>query len=98
MGEKYIFTLRSTIRSEPRITQTKILISAYDYKFISSLDFLFSAEKDKGKKASKEKMQFYKSEMKGVEKHELITTDSAYWKFLDKFVETSEGWCNLKKK
>jgi len=91
----YIFTLRNTIKSEPRITQERIYLTPFEYKKFSSFDFLFSAEKDKGKKADKEKLKMFKLERP---LQDYFTDGSRYLKFLNKFVETTEGIGNLKNK
>jgi len=91
----YIFTLRNTIKSEPRITQERIYLTPFEYKIVSSLSFLFSAEKDKGKKADKEKLKLFTTERP---LQDYFTDGSRYLNFLNKWVETKEGWGNLKKK
>jgi hypothetical protein len=96
-GEAYVFTLRNHIRSAPRVTQVKIYLTQYDYKIMSYADALLSAEKEKGKKADKSKMDVYKSFLAGRNKQDFFTDGGVYIRFLDKWVETKEGWCNLKK-
>lgn len=100
-GEIYIFTVRSHINAEPRITQERIYVSLFEFKLIKSLDLLFSAEKDK-KKANKELMKTYKTEMYKLshnkEAFEVFSDNSVYVESLNKFKQTYEGWYNLKLK
>lgn len=53
-GETYIFTLRTTLKDVPRITQERVYVTPYEYKLISSFDLVFSAEK-RLKEVSEEK-------------------------------------------
>lgn len=100
-GQTFIFTVRDKIKSEPRITQEKVYVTTYELKLIFYLDFLISAEKDK-KKPNKELLKTYKTELYKLsfnkEKHEIFSDDSVIFKCLGKFVETKEGWYNLKVK
>lgn len=97
-GDIYIYTLRDTIKSESRITQERIFLSLFKYKIISAFDFLLATEKDKGKKADKEKLRVFKEGLQGKTKQDYFTDGGIYIQFLDKWVETKEGWNNLKRK
>lgn len=91
-GETYIFTVRDRIKSIPRIVQERVYVTPFEYRMISVFDFLFAAEKDK-----KYKTEMYKISH-GKEKHEVFSDNSVYYKCFNKFVESKEGWYNLKKK
>lgn len=101
-GEVFIFTVRSTIKSEPRITQERVYVLPFELKIISALNLLYSVEKDKDKKADKEKLKLYKKEMHkisyGKEYFECFTDGSIYQQCLGKFVSSKEGWYNTRKK
>lgn len=101
-GEKYIFTVRKHIRSEPTITQERIYVEPFEYKLISYLDTLYSVEKSKDKKANRLLLQTYKTEMFKLshnrEKLEPFTSGGIYFKCLGVFMKSKEGWYNLKKK
>ena len=101
-GETYIFTLRTTLKDVPRITQERVYVTPYEYKLISSFDLIFSAEKEKDKKADKTKLKLYKEELYKIsynkDKHEVFTDNSVYANCLNKTVETKEGFRHLKLK
>ena len=101
-GEIYIFTVRKHIRENPIITQERVFVEPFEYKLISYLDTLYSVEKSKDKKANRELLKTYKTEMYRLshnrEKFELFTTEGVYYKCFGVFQKAYEGWYNLKKK
>lgn len=101
-GDTFVFTVRPTIKSEPRITQERIYVTPFELRIIGSWNLFYSLEKDKDKKADKELLKFYKTQMYKIshnrEYFECFTDDSIYLKCLGKFVSSKEGWYNLKQK
>lgn len=98
---KYIFTVRNSIKSEPRITQEKVLVEPFTFKLALSLWFLFSVEKEKDKKADKAALKNYEEQLNKLglttDKQNYFTKDTFYYNCINKYVKTSDGWCNLKK-
>lgn len=101
-GDTFIFTVRSSIKSEPKITQERVYVTPFEYKLISNYDLLYSLEKDKDKRANKELLKVYKTEMHkishGREKFECFSDNGFYITCLNKFVNSNEGWYNLRLK
>jgi len=97
----YQYTLRSTIKSEPRITQTRMYIPLFEFKQACNYEYLIAVEKEKDKKADKDKIKFLQEHLSKIvgerQRHEYFSDNCVYMRFLNCFVSSPEGWHLLKK-
>lgn len=93
--DKILFTVRSHIKKEPRISQIRVYLKPYDYLIFSAMFLLFLNEKNKSK-PNKELMKYYKSQLRHLEKYEVFSNNSIYFKAIGKFIKLKEGWYNSK--
>lgn len=94
--DKVLFTVRSHIsKSEPRISCVRTYLSPYDFRIFSAVVLLFLREKAK-KQPNKELLKECQNQMFGLEKHEVFSDDSIYYKAIGKFIQSKEGWYNSK--
>ena len=101
-GDKIIFTVRNKIKSEPRVSQIRTYVEPFAFRQACALEFILAVEKDKERKADKNKLQFLKTEItklvgENLSRHDYFSDGSVYLNCLGKFVETKEGWYNSKK-
>jgi len=101
--DKYQFTVRSAIKSEPRVVQEKYYVEPFIMKQLLVLDFIFSREKELKEKGNKQLIK--EIEQKKIklcnglliDKRDYFSDNSLYFNCIGKFIESKEGWYNCKK-
>lgn len=98
MVNKYLFTVRTTIKSNPRVSQEKYYVEPFIMKELLALDFLISRQKED--KQLIKILQEQKKKLCGgvlITKGDYFSDNSLYFNCIGKFVESKEGWYNCKK-
>lgn len=92
---KYTFTVRNNIKEEPRITQELIFLEEKDYNILIYLRKLINNDKLHPKFLKEIKLEYIRL-LNGNEFITYFSVNCFYFKCLGKWVESKEGWYNLK--
>lgn len=91
-GDIYTFTISKQIKGEPTIIKDYCYLNPFDAKIQSSVLFLISAEKDKGKKEDNEYIIRLKKELKTD--LEYFTDKSKLLSYLNTYVAVKDFYGN----